>query len=92
MTSVAALLWLTVMGSVVQFALWFRLLQNGDAGKTSAFLFLAPFFGILSGWLILDETIRWFVIVGSGLIFIGIFLVNWPQSKPLIERGVTYDT
>ena len=79
--SVSALVWLVVMGSIVQFTLWFRLLQQGDPAKTSAFLFLAPFFGILSGWLMLGETIQWFVAAGSFLIFIGIFLVNWPQAK-----------
>ncbi|PWI57137.1 DMT family transporter [Sulfoacidibacillus thermotolerans] len=79
--SVSALLWLAIMGSIVQFAIWFYLLQKNDPAKTSAFLFLAPFFGILSGWLLLAEPISWFVALGSLLIFIGIFLVNWPQAS-----------
>ncbi|MCM3745391.1 DMT family transporter [Sporosarcina luteola] len=75
--SVAILVWLAIMASIVQFAVWFYLLQKGDPGKTSAFLFLAPFFGVLTGWLLLDEMISWNVILGGGCIFIGIFLVNW---------------
>lgn len=75
--SIAILLWLALMASIVQFAVWFYLLQIGDPGKTSAFLFLAPFFGVLTGWLLLDETIAWNVILGGGCIFIGIFMVNW---------------
>lgn len=74
--SVAVLLWLAVMASIVQFALWFWLLQNGDAAKTSAFLFLAPFFGVLSGWLILGEPLTRSVALGGLLIAIGIVLVN----------------
>lgn len=79
--SITILLWLALMASIVQFAIWFYLLQTGDAGKTSAFLFLAPFFGILTGWLLLDEIIDWNVIFGGGCIFIGIFMVNWIPSK-----------
>lgn len=75
--SITILLWLALMASIVQFAVWFYLLQTGEPGKTSAFLFLAPFFGVLTGWLVLDETIAWNVILGGVCIFIGIFMVNW---------------
>jgi probable blue pigment (indigoidine) exporter len=75
--SITILLWLALMASIVQFAVWFYLLQKGDPGKTSAFLFLAPFFGVLTGWLFLDELITWNVIVGGVCIFLGIFMVNW---------------
>lgn len=60
--------------------------SKGDPGKTSAFLFLAPFFGVLSGWLILDETINWYVTIGGLCIFTGIFLVNWTSSRKM-EAG-----
>jgi len=83
-TSIAIELWLAIMASVVQFAIWFYLLQQGDAGKTSAFLFLAPFFGVISGWLLLGEPITWGVIVGGIFIFLGIFLVNWPEQKTAV--------
>ncbi|WP_210469343.1 DMT family transporter [Sporosarcina sp. 6E9] len=75
--SIFILLWLAIMASVVQFAVWFYLLTIGDPGKTSAFLFLAPFFGVISGWLLLDEPIHWYVMLGGVFIFIGIFMVNW---------------
>ncbi|MCG7345488.1 DMT family transporter [Sporosarcina sp. ACRSL] len=75
--SITILLWLALMASIVQFAVWFYLLQKGEPGKTSAFLFLAPFFGVLSGWLLLDEMIVWNVTLGGVCIFIGIFMVNW---------------
>lgn len=75
--SILILAWLAIMASMVQFALWFYLLERGDPGKVSAFLFLAPFFGVLSGWVLLNETIKWYVLVGGLCIFTGIFLVNW---------------
>ncbi|GGI44541.1 EamA family transporter [Paenibacillus marchantiophytorum] len=76
-TSVLVVLWLVIMGSIVQFSLWFYLLRNGDPAKTSAFLFLVPLFGVLSSWLLLGEQIAWYVSVGGAFICLGIFLVNW---------------
>ncbi|MBT2681220.1 DMT family transporter [Bacillus sp. ISL-35] len=79
--SIAIILWLAIMASIVQFAIWFYLINKGDPGKTSAFLFLAPFFGVLSGWVLLDEVVEWYVYAGGALIFTGIFLVNWTFAK-----------
>jgi probable blue pigment (indigoidine) exporter len=77
MSSIMVILWLAIMASIVQFTGWFYLLNRGDPGKTSAFLFLAPLFGVLSGWIILGEIVKWYVYIGGASIFIGIFLVNW---------------
>lgn len=79
------LLWLAFMASIVQFAVWFYLLQKGDPGKTSAFLFLAPFFGVISGYVLLGEQITWKLMTGGIFIFFGIFLVNW-TSKPGVKK------
>ncbi|HET7578815.1 MAG TPA: DMT family transporter [Bacillales bacterium] len=79
-TSVFIILWLAIMASIVQFAVWFFLLQKGDPAKVSAFLFLAPFFGVIFGWLLLNEHIGLSLLSGGVLIFLGIFLVNWPEK------------
>src|SRR5690606_33933328 len=90
--SITILLWLAIMASIVQFAIWFYLLHIGDPGKTSAFLFLAPFFGVLSGWILLNEPIEWYVMVGGLFIFVGIFFANWtpkPKTEYNIEKKVS---
>lgn len=74
--SILLLLWLSIMSSIVQFAVWYYLLQKGEPGKTSSYLFLAPFFGVLTGGVLLDEPITFAFIGGGLLIIIGIFLVN----------------
>lgn len=74
--SLFILLWLSIMSSIVQFAVWYYLLQKSDPGKTSAFLFLAPFFGVLSGWALLGEPIYTSLLIGGLFIIIGIYLVN----------------
>lgn len=87
-TSISILLWLSIPASIVQFTIWFYLLQKGDSGKVSAFLFLAPFFGILSGWLVLGEQIGLPLLIGGSLIFAGIFLVNWPEKRDKVKVPV----
>ncbi|MFJ7736561.1 DMT family transporter [Lysinibacillus sp. NPDC097287] len=74
--SIVILLWLSILSSIVQFAVWYYLLQKSDPGKTSAFLFLAPFFGVLTGWLLLDEPLYPSLLLGGLFIIMGIFLVN----------------
>lgn len=86
-SSIFIILWLAIMASIVQFSGWFYLLNRGDPGKISAFLFLAPLFGVLSGWMMLGEIIKWYVYVGGILIFLGIFLVNWTFSNQKHNRG-----
>ena len=70
-------LWLAILCSIIQFTMWFYLLNTGDPAKTSSFLFLVPLFGVLSSWLLLGEKIQWYVGVGGAFICLGIFLVNW---------------
>lgn len=79
--SIFILAWLAIMASIVQFAIWFFLLEKGDPGKVSAFLFLAPFFGVIFGWLLLNEQLHISTLVGGVLILAGIFLVNYAPKK-----------
>ncbi|PYI55699.1 DMT family transporter [Paenibacillus flagellatus] len=78
--SVAVVLWLAVMCSVVQFSLWYYLLRNGDPAKTSAYLFLVPLFGVFFSWLLLGEKVDWYVGAGGALICVGIYWVNRAKS------------
>ncbi|MGM9988048.1 MAG: DMT family transporter [Bacillaceae bacterium] len=84
------LVWLSIMSSIVQFAGWYYVLQNTDPGKTSAYLFLAPFFGVLTGWLLLGEPLYLAVLFGGLFIIVGIYLVNrnFEPKKKRVERIV----
>lgn len=81
--SLGILAWLAIAASIIQFSIWFYLLQTGNPERTSAFLFLAPFFGTLSGWVLLDEKLSYSLIAGGLLISLGIFLVNWRSKREL---------
>ncbi|MGW8426270.1 DMT family transporter [Peribacillus simplex] len=88
--SLFILLWLSIMSSIVQFAVWYYLLQKSDPGKTSAFLFLAPFFGVLSGWALLGEPIYTSLLIGGLFIIIGIYLVNsnFQKENKFVKRAL----
>lgn len=85
--AVGVVLWLAIMASIVQFGIWFYLLKTGDPGKTSAFLFLAPFFGVLTGWLLLGEHVGLLTLLGGLCILAGIFMVNWQPRTGEAAKG-----
>ncbi|WP_208588716.1 DMT family transporter [Gracilibacillus suaedae] len=82
--SVFIVLWLAIMASIVQFAVWFFLLQNENPGKVSSFLFLAPLFGVLFGWILVGEKLHISTLIGGAVILVGIYLVNRPQRIKLL--------
>lgn len=68
--------WLVFMASIVQFGLWFFVLHHEDPAQASACLFLAPLFGVLAGWALMNQVIGVPVMVGAVFIIAAIWLVN----------------
>ncbi|MEM7668500.1 MAG: DMT family transporter [Pseudomonadota bacterium] len=60
----------------VGFLGWFWVLSVYPAPQMASFSFLAPVFGVICGWLILDEQVTSAVIAALVLVAIGIYLVN----------------
>lgn len=60
----------------IGFVTWFWVLKVYPASDMASFSFLAPLFGVLFGWLILDEQLTWTVVVALILVGAGIVLVN----------------
>lgn len=60
----------------IGFLTWFWVLSVYPASDMAVFSFLAPVFGVLFGWLILNEGLDWNVLVALVLVSIGIVLVN----------------
>lgn len=90
-TSIVVVVWLAIMCSIVQFSVWFYLLDQGEPGKTSSFLFLAPIFGVLSSWILLGEHVAWEAVAGCVLVCLGIYWVNRgdsPRRVPNLEHGL----
>ncbi len=69
----ASVFWLIVPVSVAALQLWFYLVRQ-DPVRASLWLFLCPIFGFLYSYLLLDEPITLFTLVGTGLVVGGLWL------------------
>lgn len=72
---VLCLLALALMCSSFAFILYFRLIESVGPTRAMTVAFLMPGFGMLWGYLFLDEKITLSMLLGCGLIIIGIALV-----------------
>jgi drug/metabolite transporter (DMT)-like permease len=77
---------LGVACSGIAYLIYFRLIS--DLGATSALTvtFLVPFFGILWGWLFLDESIGSHTIIGGAVVLVGTALVTNFSVKDLFVQ------
>lgn len=80
-----AYLYMTVPGMAGAWALWYFLLERGEAARASAFLFMTPAFGVLSGWVALSETVTWTQVAAGLLVAGGIYLVG---RRPAVVAAV----
>jgi drug/metabolite transporter (DMT)-like permease len=71
-----ALLFTGLGSSGIAYLLWFFLLRRGAASVVSAYVFLVPLGAVLSGALLLGESLVMMTALGATALVIGIFLVN----------------
>ena len=76
-----SVVWLGVFGSGLAYVLYFRLLGRWGATRTSLVAYLLPVYGIVLGFLVLNEPIDLTLIAGTALIIAGVALVNGPWGR-----------
>jgi drug/metabolite transporter (DMT)-like permease len=76
MPVVLSLIFLGALGTAVAFVWYYQGVQRLGTSRTVVFNNLVPIFGVLLGWLILDEAISVSLLVGGSIAVAGIFLVN----------------
>ena len=80
---VGAMVWNTLLMSVLGMAIYNAMLDRDGAGKAAAGFFLVPGASALIAWLMLDEHLPWLTLVGLGAATIGVVLVWWkPRAAP----------
>jgi drug/metabolite transporter (DMT)-like permease len=80
--AVASLLYLTLVGSVAAFLLYYWLVRNVDVTKTMLIALVTPLAAVLLGMIVLDERLTWRVVAGGALIISGVALVVLRRQRP----------
>lgn len=72
----ANLLFLSLACSFLGYIIWFKALENLEAGKVTAFLYLVPVFSVLFSRLFLRESPTYLLIIGVLLVFLGVWFIE----------------
>ena len=75
------LLYMSVFVSGIAVWVWLRLIREEDVTVLSLSTFLIPMIAVFLGWLFLAESIRPISLLGMGMILMGTYLTNSPDSS-----------
>jgi drug/metabolite transporter (DMT)-like permease len=75
--ALGALLWLGLMGSCLAYILYFNVLAQWGATRTTLVTYVVPIIGVTAGVLFLNEVVDWRLLGGGALIISGVVAVNW---------------
>ncbi|HVS00655.1 MAG TPA: EamA family transporter, partial [Thermoanaerobaculia bacterium] len=79
--SVLALLYLSLFGSALTFTLYFWLLKRLPVSQLALFNYVTPIIAVLTGSLLLDETLTLRILLGSALVVGGVALAVRMRPK-----------
>lgn len=80
-TSILALLYLIIFGSIIGYTSYVYLLRHVPPAKASTYAYVNPVVAIFLGWLILSEPIDARTIVATGIILGGVAIVQASKMK-----------
>lgn len=80
---IAAVVYLGIVVTVLAYGLYNFGVSHLEANQASAYTNLIPFFSLLTGVLVLGETLNSVQIAAVGLIFFGVALSQWRRPAPL---------
>jgi len=89
---VGALIYLVLVMSIGASLLWFWLLRHGDASRVTAWYFLTPVFGLLTGAVFLHERLVWMDAAGLVVIASGLLLVTHDPRADAAATAATTRT
>jgi drug/metabolite transporter (DMT)-like permease len=85
--AVVSLLYLTLVGSVAAFLLYYWLVRRIDVTKTMLIPLVTPLAAVVLGMLVLGERLTWRTLAGGALIMAGIALVVLRRKQRSEVRG-----
>ncbi|MFC4766828.1 DMT family transporter [Effusibacillus consociatus] len=83
-SNLLALIGLGAFGSGIAFILFFHLLQKGSPELATMVTYLVPATAILWGYVLLNESVTWNLLIGLVLILFGVYVSN--QRRAILTR------
>ena len=84
----ALIVYMTVVGSVLPFLLFFWLLQQVSATKASLVGYVVPLVALVAGFVLLDEKLQVGIMVGGALILAGVIVTDRSERKAVVSPPV----
>ena len=81
-THVAGYLYLSLVGALLSYALWFRGVARLPSVAVSSLLLLSPVTAVVLGWALLGQAMRGLSLVGMLLVLASVLAVQWAMSRP----------
>lgn len=75
-SAVFTLVYLGTLGSAIAFVIYIYLLRSMTALKMSLMVYITPVIALFIGWLFRGEVITANILIGSALVFLGIYLAS----------------
>ena len=81
--ALVSLVYLTVIGSVVAFALYYWLVRNMDVTNTMLIALVTPVVAVILGMIVLHEKLNWRLLAGGACIIsgLGMIVLRKPRKK-----------
>jgi drug/metabolite transporter (DMT)-like permease len=80
----AAIGYLVLFGSVVAFVAYIYALQNLPTEQASLYAYINPIVAVLLGWILFNEKLTIFIITGTLITLLGVWLVNRAAFKAMV--------
>ena len=77
----AAVFYLGAFGSALAFVLYYQLLKKMSSISLSYIIYITPLVALGAGYLLLGETLTWQTLLGTGIIFTGVFFSGGKRAR-----------
>ena len=85
--AVVSLLYLTVVGSVVAFALYYWLVRTMDVTNTMLIALVTPVVAVILGMIVLRERFNWRLLAGGACIISGLALIVFRKRRQRVSAS-----
>jgi len=83
----AAIAYLVLFGSIISFIAYLYALQNLPTEQASLYAYVNPIVAVLLGWMIFNEKLTVFIVIGTLISLFGVYLVNKEARRVLVANA-----